>query len=226
MIIDNTYFRGDIYIPHAKPSITDDISGVEDDVLSFIDDYARECLLNCLGYNLFLEFSKLLDSNQTNGLSQNAADKWNYLLNGHEYVCPDTGETKIWRGIRYKSNPAEGYNKSFLAYYVYYYYEQHDYIVRSDAGHEIVDSKNAQNTSPTMKVVLAWNKFVEKVQGGNGGNPRVLVKNGFLLVDHYNESINLDVNLNQFIRDSNKITKDTYKDFKPKVWKRMNRFGI
>ena len=43
MIIDNTYFIDEIYISHAKPSITDDVTQVENDIMNFIDEYSRDC---------------------------------------------------------------------------------------------------------------------------------------------------------------------------------------
>lgn len=225
MIINNTYFKGDIYIPHAKPSITDDISGVEDTVLSFIDEYSRECLLHCLGVELFNEFSDVLDDTLPDGLSVTADVKWDDLLNGKTYQCPKTGEAKIWRGIRYKSNKDSGYNVSFLAYYVYFFYERYDYITRADTGHQIEESDNATKVSPTMKVVTSWNKFVDMVQGKRVG-PNYAVKSGALIVDYYNTNNNLDASLNEFIKDSNLISNDTYSNFKPKGLERINRYGI
>lgn len=225
MIINNSYFTGDIYIPHAKPSITDDVSGVENEILSFIEDYERECLLNCLGYELFIEFEKNLDSTQPDGLSGDADSKWHDLLNGKEYQYPDSGGTKIWRGLRYKSNPSKDYNKSLIAYYVYFFYERYDYITRSDAGHQQPESKNSERVSPTLKVVTAWNKFVDHVQGREN-KPKVDFKSGYAIVDYFDPSVNLDVSLYDFIRNSNELQEDTYKGFKPKNWSRMNRYGI
>src|SRR6187402_1476484 len=114
MIIDNGYFIDEIFIPHAKPSITDDVTAIGADISSFIDVYSKEALQKCLGYVLFKEFSAQLSSATANGLIAGADVKWDRLLNGTEYVDP-SGKTVYWKGIRFKS--AGVYNKSFLADY-------------------------------------------------------------------------------------------------------------
>lgn len=225
MIIDNTYFKGDIYIPHAKPSITDSITGVDDEIIAFINEYARECLYQSLGPVLFAELDDNLDSTQPDGLSIAADAKWDELLNGTTYVDPVSGETLVWRGIRYKSNPAGEYDKSFLANYVYFYYERNAYITRTDAGHVKENSKNSFNVAPTLKVTTAWNKFVDAVQGKEN-KPRHNVKYGLLLVDYYDPEQNLDVSMKKFINDSNEIEANKYMGYSPRTWNRLNRFGI
>ena len=41
MIIDNTYFVNEIFIPHAKPSVTDSVTGVAEAMISYIDMYEK-----------------------------------------------------------------------------------------------------------------------------------------------------------------------------------------
>ena len=121
MIIDNTYFKGEIYIPYAKPSVNGIADGVSEDVFTFINEYEQEALMNCLGYRLYKEFSEQIDSTQENLLKANADSKWDLLLNGGEYTDPK-GDLVYWAGIRYK-NPGSQTYSSFLAYYVYFFYE-------------------------------------------------------------------------------------------------------
>lgn len=225
MIINNTYFKGELYIPHAKPSITDDVTAVEGDILSFIEEYSRDCLIQCLGIQLFTELDNILDSDQPNGIDLAADDKWDALLNGTSYIDPATGNTVTWRGIRYKTNPIGEYDKSFLANYVYFYYEKHDHITRSDVGNVEENAKNAWNVKPTEKVVHAWSKFVDSVQGKI---PRTKTEfhKGMPYVDYLSSSDHWDISLYKFIDDSNKIQKNTYADFRGRMWGRINSFGL
>ena len=86
MIIDNTYFKGDIYIPNAKPGITSNVTEVDGEVKDFIYEYAEECLFDCLG-PLFIEFKTKLDSSKENGLIENAEEKWDHLLKWNFILC-------------------------------------------------------------------------------------------------------------------------------------------
>lgn len=224
MIIDNTYFKGELYIPHAKPGITDDVTEVDGAVTDFIEEYVAECLLKCLGYDLYREFSLVLDKAKSNGLVDGSPIKWDQLLNGHVYTDPNSSKTIAWRGIRYEAIPDGGYNKSFLANYVYYFYEKDDYITRSDAGHQILNAANAENVLPTAKVTRAWNKMVDMIQGANN-NPLYGYKNGMPWVDHFNQN-NQEVSLSKFIKDSNAILDETYANYTPQVFSKLNAFGL
>ena len=62
MIINTTYFKGDIYLPHAKPGISDSITDVESKVVDFINEYEQDCLEKCLGIRLATEVFNKLDS--------------------------------------------------------------------------------------------------------------------------------------------------------------------
>jgi len=41
-IINNTYFTNELYIPHAKPSITDKVKAVSLNINSFISKYENK----------------------------------------------------------------------------------------------------------------------------------------------------------------------------------------
>ena len=224
MIIDNTYFKGELYIPHAKPGITDDVTEVDGAIINFIDEYVVECLIKSLGYDLYSEFSAVLDKAKPNGLTDGTEEKWNQLLNGFSYIDPISSKTVAWRGIRYKSIATGDYNKSFLANYVYYFYEKNDYITRSDAGHQILKATNAENVLPNEKVTRAWNKMVDMIQGANRG-PNYGYKNGMPYVDYFNQN-NQEVSLSKFIKDSNIILDGTYANYNPYVFGKLNAFGL
>jgi len=227
MIIDNGYFIDEIFIPHAKPSITDSVTEIGEDISSFIETYSREALLKCLGFALFKEFSANLDISKPNGLIDGANAKWDKLLNGTEYTDP-SGSLVEWRGIRFKSK--NEYNKSFLADYTYYFYEKSNDDDRVGVGNVKQQSKNAIVVSKTPKVVAAYRRFVKAVQGENCV-PSIGIKTysgyhtgigvGF---DYFGN--NQEVNLYKFINDTNQITPDTYLNFTPSYFANVNQFGI
>ena len=217
MIIDNSYFVNEIFIPHAKPSISDDVTAVSADITSFIDTYSKECLIKCLGYALFKEFSEQLDFSKPNGLKDGANAKWDKLLNGHEE----------WKGIRYKTTSE--YNKSFLADYVYYFYEKSEDDDRVGIGNVKQSGKNSTLVSKTPKVVAAWRRFFNAVQGGQyfpsiyTMTMPVLGVNGFG-IDWLAQSE--EMTLYKYIKDTNTATPDTYVAFKPFSFTNANQFGI
>ena len=81
MIIDKTYFKGEIYIPHANPSITDGVLSEGAKLNDFIDEYERDCLIKSLGYNLFIQLENEIDITKPNKLKDSTDEKWDFLLN-------------------------------------------------------------------------------------------------------------------------------------------------
>ena len=225
MIIDKTYFRSSIYLPEAKPGLGDEPANLK--LQDVIDEYAYDCLLKSLGKKLSKEFISQLDPNEANGLLAGADAKWNDLLNGKEYTAND-GTEKEWRGIRFKNSPLDtDYNVSLIAFYVYFFHEQINNETRSIIGNVSEDAKNATNSPFNNKAVRAWNKFVELTQG-LPLKPTVIVPSVYESkvygISYYNEGE--DVNLYEFINDSNDLVADTYANFSPKYFKTMNTFNI
>lgn len=221
-ITKNSFYTGEIYIPHAKPSITDGNTQVEQSLLDFIDDYERDALIKSLGYKLGTEFISNLDSSQTNGLKVGADAKWDDLLNGKEYLDSD-GDTIKWEGIRWKSVGSEEYNRSFLAYYVYVFFENDYNITRGNIGNEQEQSKNATRVSASPKITKAFNKFIERVQGSYKA-PTIVYKDYGYGVDYYNGG--QEISMYRFINDMNDLDDTTYPNFNPKRWNLVNQFGI
>ena len=226
MIIDNTYFKGEIYIPHAKPSVNDAVTGVEQDIISFINEYANDCLVKCLGQELRDELVDNLDETSLTWVDALANVKWDYLVNGLTYVDPNTGVQVKWRGLRFKSNVFGNgeYDKSLLAYYTYFYYEKDDYITRATLGSFVEESTaGAVAVPPNDKAVNAWNKFVDLAQGKDSYK---VIKQTTLgpAIDYSGQS--REVSLYKFIEDQNTIAANTYANFDPKVWTKMNLFNL
>jgi len=222
MITDNTYYINELYIPHAKPSISSDVTTVSAELNDFIEEYERECLIKSLG-ELYIEFESQLDYSETNGLKSGADSKWDDLLNGKSYTDP-SGKSVQWRGIRFKKVSSDTKpTRSFLANYVYYNFEENYNSFRSGTGN-VKKPKNVEVVSPAPKVIKAWRKMVEMIQGREPqGN--VLVRRMGVGVDWYNE--NREVSLYKFINDMNDETADTYENFTPGYWDGMkNQLGI
>lgn len=222
MVIDNTYFIDEIFIPHAKPSVTDSVVGVQNSILSFIGTYASECLVKCFGYKMFKEFSEELDSTKENFLKDAADVKWDRLLNGYEYTDAK-GELSYWKGIRWKSMLDKPYNKSFLADYVYYYYERSEDDDRAGVGNVKQESKNSTIQPKAPKVIYAWRRFFAAVQGFDA--EPVFISNSFGVgVDWL--SCSQEKTLYQFIMDMNELDSTNFPYFKPFMFKNKNRYGI
>ena len=231
-IVKNNFFKNELYIAHATPTVSDGVKDVDGKLKAFIDNYEIEALVKCLGIVLATEFFENLNENNEDMIKDNADVKWGYLLNGHTYTNAD-GDTKIWRGIRYSSQSLGGkksddYDKSFLANYIYYFYQQNKHIVISDAGAVVPESANSERVIPSIKVVKAWNDFVREVQG-DCEKHRHFFKGGRFGgygVDYYNGSDNGWVSLYQFIEEMNALDPDTYSGFSPYKWFEINEFGI
>ena len=222
MIIDNTYFTGKIYIPYAKPGIMDSVN-IDSAIIDFINEYVEDCLIKCLGPLLYEDLLLNLDANESTWVDASSDSKWDELVNGKTYINSN-GDTVKWKGIRYKTGLEQDKHKSFLANYVYFYYEKKEFITRSNIGHEKEVAKNADNVTPMHKVVTAWNEFVNLVQGDNDYRNVHLKESHGYGVDFYKGSSS--ISLYQFIKDSNKINEGTYANFQPKNWDRMNQFNL
>ena len=233
MIINTTYFKGDIYLPHAKPGISDSITDVESKVVDFINEYDQDCLEKCLGIRLATEFFNKLDSSTPTFIKVGEDVKWNRLLNGHTYTKAN-GDVVVWKGIR-RGTVSLGepvinckHDKSFLADYVYFYYESNSFITRGDAGSGKNKSANSETVMPNFKVTKAWRSFFNTVQGDNTKNT-IVFRDGILGgygVDYFYGQDQFDATLYQFIRDTNELVADTYINFNPKDWGQINQFTI
>lgn len=221
MIINRTYFVGDLYIPSMKPSITEVDSSLNAD--STIEEYSKDCLVKSFGFDLFLKVEENLDGDSAKAT---ADQKWKDLING-ETVTLDTGVKKQWRGLAYKNiDSATSKNVSFIADYVYFFNERKDFITKSMTGDVELEAINAISSNPGYKASIAFNKFVDEVVGvsGKGNTARVGVSDFGEYLDWYGN--NNYFSLYEFINYKNGIDPDTYPNFAPKYWGKINSFGI
>jgi len=220
MILNNSYFVNEIFIPHAKPSVTDNVTAISADLLYFIQEYETECLFKSLGFSLYKEFLSNLDETKPSYIKDGADEKWNKLLNGTEYV-DSSGKPCIWKGIRRKTG--ETYNKSFLADYVYYHYEKSADDDRVGVGNVKQNAENAEIVNKAPKVVAAWRRFFKLVQGGC--YEHTFISNNF------GEGVDWigsgeEKSLYDFIYDMNLLDNTNYQNFNPYMFTNINQFGI
>jgi hypothetical protein len=148
MLIDRTYFIGELNIPNTEKAT------VASQVDYFIEKYEREFLQKALGYSLYKSF--------TDGLLQDPVlPKWTQLLEGVEYTSLN-GRVNYWNGL--VSQPLSVINKkSPIAGYVYYWFMRNNFTQTAAMGEVKGTAENAINVSPGMKMEKAWNDVVKSV---------------------------------------------------------------
>lgn len=228
MIASNTDFKNEYYIPHAKPSITSDVTSVSSVMDDFIREYVREAIILCLGERLGERFIFELSTDvplPANLLKPTADPKWDKLLNGETYTNGD-GDSVTWRGMRFKEFNSDVYKNIFTPY-VFYQYEKNAHIFRGGAANAIPDVKNATVVSAGPKVINAMRKFIDFVQSRNA-TPNIIDKGGLIGVDWYSSfGGNKEICLYRYINEKNELDPTTFEDFNPKSWDfRTNQYGI
>ena len=199
MIINATYFIGDIYLPQVGANAS---AMVNDNYLldSFIEQYEPELLNKALGRKLYNEFKSQLNAEGT--LLDGASQKWDSLLNGTSYV--KNGITYYWRGLVDSS-------KSLIAYYIYYHLVESKVRQQTTLGTVKAESKNAVSVNATPELIRAWRKIHEWYQGGVTNSPVVYKYRGVYVDDYFNGDNNSkDVSLYTFLSDNESDYSDWY----------------
>lgn len=142
MLIDATYFVGEINIPG-----TGNLS-IQERLDIFIETKEEELLLTLLGYELYRDL--------TAGLTAEAPEqKWKDLKNGKEYN-DTTGKLRKWNGL-IKGTPPEAY--SLIALYVYYWWMRDKASQTTPIGEAENKSDTSDLVSPAVKMSRAWNEM-------------------------------------------------------------------
>jgi hypothetical protein len=144
MIIDRTYFVGDLNIPNVgTPAIGELVDW-------FIAKYEPLFLRNVLGYELSKAFLA--------GLNEYMVDqKWTDLLEGVEYTDTQS-KVRTWQGIVAEYPSLIG-NQSPIANYVYYWFVQNNHSQTAAMGEVKSQNENAAAYNPGQKMVRAWNEM-------------------------------------------------------------------
>jgi hypothetical protein len=139
MLIDKSYFVGELNIPGAGDE------AVEDRLNYFIKIYEPELLRTLVGYELFKAFMAGYKTEQ----------KYKDLLNGKEYT-DSNGKLQKWDGLRI----IDGSMKlSLVANYIYWFWQKDQFTLSSGVGEVKPKAKNAVSDSPANKMIAAWNKI-------------------------------------------------------------------
>jgi len=136
-IIDATYLTGDILITNkTKLAIP---------LQAAIDKYEKEILISLLGYKLY----SLAIANPT-------VEPYKSLIEGAEFEMTFDGITQTlkWEGLK---NDAK---ESLIAYYVYYRYQEREFIKPSGVGTIKPQAENAEIVNPYPKMVDSWNNMI------------------------------------------------------------------
>lgn len=199
MIIKGSHFVGDIYLPQVGAGASSIVNN-NDLIDKYILEYEPKILKKGLGRGLYKEFNENLQSDGS--LIAEADQKWEHLLNGTEYTKGDI--TYFWRGIVEDHGT---YYKSFIAYYIFYWYVKEENIKRTTLGTVKPSAENAEIASPNPKLTAAWRKFYEWYYGATSNqNPNIYMHKGHLVEDYFTGSNNSkDVSLFQFLSDNRDI---------------------
>jgi hypothetical protein len=201
-IISSSYFKGGIHIPNSQDTAPNsNLLGNGKKLELFIEEYELDILIKCLGFTLYDEFSKQLDSSKPKGLKDNAPSKWEDLLNGKEYDL--YGKKVVWRGLIFKNKDL---NRSLIAYYVFCEYLNNDLQSYRGTGVQKENSKNSKSVSADPLYVASFRQFFKLTE-----------------FSHKNNGLR---SLYDFIQDMNAISPGTYPDWQPERFYNINQFGI
>ena len=222
MITNKDYYIDELFLPMAKPDITDNVVTTPAKLQNFIDKYEAQFLRKLLGPPLAKLFIAELDSSQENGLKGSADEKWNRLLNGHEYT-DQKGEDVEWLGIRRKFTEDGEYLQSMCANYVYVMFEQNSNESRQAVISGQAKSKNFSIVNKAPKISRSWNEMVRQIVGREVYRKEYYTLMGYG-VDYYERYVELD--LYTFIEDMNRETENYYPNFIKWKWELINKFGL
>lgn len=211
-LINEAYFQRELFVPNAD----DQDRSAYQELQEFIDDKARLCLKEALGYTLF----KDLDSNITNGvLDGGAPQKWLDLVNGKEYT--KDGYTYYWEGLLVQEG---AFNKSLLANFVFYHWLYYNQSTMSGVGEVVLNAKNAININSTQRLTSVWNEFVNMYQGKQTKYTySEYRRNGIKVIDWIGNNTNdYYSSLIMFLSDN----EEDYPDAALKMYNVINQFGL
>jgi hypothetical protein len=142
MLIDRTYFVGELNIPNASQA------AISSQLSLFIQKYEEKFLRDVLGYSLYKAFSAAWPSTD---------QKWVDLVEGVEYTS--AGKTKFWRGLVDAVSGDVSFDTSPIANYVYYWYQRNNHTQTATTSEVKPANENATVASPAVKMVKAWNEM-------------------------------------------------------------------
>jgi hypothetical protein len=139
MIIDTTYFFGDIYVPQVTET------SVANSLNKYIAKYEPEFLQRVLGYEMGKNISSYPD-----------------IINGKEFNDSYIGnQLNKWIGL--KVAVGNGKYSSIIANYVYVKYMSDNISFSTGSGEKIIDQGTSETVSPSVKLSRAWNAMADNL---------------------------------------------------------------
>ena len=190
MLINETYFQGDIMIPNITEVHSDN-----DFVRGLIESESRLLLESVLGFELFNEFVSNLDGN--GNLKPDAGQKWKNLVYGNIYEVGNINHQ--FKGL-IQETPL--YKTSLIADYVYYRWMKSTSSQSTGTGEAVLNGKNSSNVNGSQKLVTIWNRFFKLLTNGSHQKPYRGYVNGVCFVDWYGSNQRNSVSVFQFLTDN------------------------
>lgn len=150
MLIDRTYFVGDLNIPNTSTAA---IGSLLD---WFIEKYEEKFLLDAFGYSLYKAFKAGMQDDPV-------AQKWTDLIEGVEYTDL-SGITRYWRGLISSVSGDITIEISPIACYVYYWFMRNNHSQTATMGEVKSKNENAVSHNPALKMVRAWNEMSQAIR--------------------------------------------------------------
>jgi len=137
-IIDTDYFVGEILLTNKTALLTD--------INQAINEYGEEILISLLGYSLYKSM-----------INDSTSEPYKSLIEGAEFELTYSGITQTlkWQGLK------NSYYKSLIAYYVYYKYQERNFIKPGAIGTNKPKAEAGDIVSPYPKMVNAWNRMIQ-----------------------------------------------------------------
>ena len=137
-IIDSTYFQGEILLTNKTDLSTD--------IAQAINQYEKEILISLMGYETY----KLMTAGA-------AVEPYKSLIEGAEFELTFDGITQTlkWEGLK------NSIKESLIAYYIYYKYQERNFIKPGAIATVKPKAENSEVVSPYPKMVNAWNRMIE-----------------------------------------------------------------
>ena len=195
MLIDKTYFQGDINIPNMQ-----EIQHENDLVQILIESKSYSLLESVLGRDNFLS----LQANCENGnLKPDADDRWKELVNGKSY---EINNQKFY----FKGLIQEGalYKTSLIADFVFCEWLKQTRSQQTGVGEVVVNAQNATNVNSTSKLVSIWNRFIKEFGSIHCNRLRKYYHNGVPVYDYYNGGNSNNVSLVQYLQHFSDVYED------------------
>lgn len=201
--IDKTYFIGEISLPNTTAN--------QERINIFIEEYEEKILVDALGYTLYSEL--IANYNPANN------DKWKQLVEGETYNVEynNTTHTIKWNGFKNDDK------RSFLAYFIYYYYVIDTINAMTGVGIVRNSSENSTIVKPSQKLINAYNKGVE-IYGYSGYDDGKILT--FDDVSTINNPNILKPSLYNYIIAKNNEDPTTYENWLFTSKKKINLFDL